>query len=130
MSFNVAGGGRICQCEITLTEYPDLTNNTTVEVRLAAHIGIDGVPRSVRFRTLDDMARPLSCPLCFVMSIGDCQICRVLLEAASLSMRRHLEAVSKVALAVQKGIPKREIIALENHARSHTLNRENAGCSI
>jgi hypothetical protein len=60
------------------------------------------------------------------MSIGDCQICRVLLEAASLSMKRDLEAVSKVALAVQKGIPKREIIALENHARSRLQDRENA----
>ena len=37
------------------------------------------------------------------MSIGDCQACRDLIEAVSLSIIRHFDAVSELALAVRKG---------------------------
>jgi hypothetical protein len=59
------------------------------------------------------------------MSIADCQTCRDFIEDAALGIRRHLEAMARLAQAVQ-GDPGPEISALEDLVRVCSLNRENA----
>jgi hypothetical protein len=59
------------------------------------------------------------------MSLSDCQICRDFLEDAATSIKRHLEALAALALAVQSTGHRQEISALEESVRVCSLQREN-----
>jgi hypothetical protein len=60
------------------------------------------------------------------MSISDCQTCRDLIEGASFAIKRHLEAMAALAVAVQKDDSKEEISAREDSVGVCSLDRENA----
>ena len=60
------------------------------------------------------------------MSIGDCLLCMELMDAAAVSIKRHLEATSDLAAAVQNDAPEKEISTLRQRAETCTLNWKNA----
>ena len=60
------------------------------------------------------------------MAIGDCATCRELIDAARVSISRHLAATSRFTLAMKKNASDEELSALENEAQACSLARENA----
>jgi hypothetical protein len=60
------------------------------------------------------------------MSVFYCQTCRDLIEDASFAIKRHLEAMAALALAIQRNDNPEEISAREDAVRACSLDRENA----
>jgi hypothetical protein len=60
------------------------------------------------------------------MSIADCPLCKELVEAAELSIRKHLEATTELTSAVQKGASENAVSALRVRLQARSLDRENA----
>ena len=59
------------------------------------------------------------------MSEFYCQTCRDLIEDASFAIKRHLEAMAALAMAVQKNDSPEEISAREDSVDVRSLDREN-----
>lgn len=59
------------------------------------------------------------------MSVFYCQTCRDLIEDASFAIKRHLEAMAALAMAVQKNDSREEISARQDSVDASSLHREN-----
>jgi hypothetical protein len=60
------------------------------------------------------------------MSISDCQTCRDFLGDAEISIKRHLEAIGELTLALRNSDNQAEISDLEDSVDTCSLARENS----